>query len=207
VSGFASRDPGLPAFWDERFEAGFTPWDAGAPPPAFLRFLGGGAIAPGARVLVPGCGSAWEVAAMDDAGLSVLAIDFSPAALARARAQLGPRAQDLLRQADFFDFTESSFDWIYERTFLPALPPTRWMDWARRMAQLAAPGALLAGFFLIDPTVDATNRRGPPFAIRRDELDALLAQDFDCIGQQAVPPGESVPVLAGREHWIEWRRR
>ena len=144
---------------------------------------------------------------MDEARLAVQAIDFSAAALERARAQLGDRAARLLRLADFFEFDPGRIDWIYERTFLPALPPARWPDWARRVAALTESGALLAGFFLIDPSVSESNRRGPPFAIRRDELNALLAPGFDCIEQQSVPSQESIPVLAGREYWLTWRRR
>ena len=219
MTEFRHRDPALPAFWDERFDADFTPWDAGGPPPGLLRFVqrasgpargaepSGVALAPGATVLIPGCGSGWEVGALDDAGFKVLAIDFAAAAVARASARLGPRSERLLRQADFFEFAPAAVDWIYERTFLPALPPSLWPAWAGRVAGLLGPGALLAGFFLIDPAVDAATRRGPPFSIRRDELDALLLPHFDCIEQEPIPADESVAVLAGREYWLTWRCR
>jgi hypothetical protein len=36
---FTSRDPLAPAFWDERFERGFTPWERGAVPQALRRFV------------------------------------------------------------------------------------------------------------------------------------------------------------------------
>ena len=32
---FATRDPNSPAFWDERFERGFMPWDQAGVPAAF----------------------------------------------------------------------------------------------------------------------------------------------------------------------------
>lgn len=65
---FTTRDPSQAAFWDERFAANFTPWDQGAVPPALGRWLARAALAPGARVLVPGCGSAYEAAFLDAAG-------------------------------------------------------------------------------------------------------------------------------------------
>jgi cyclopropane fatty-acyl-phospholipid synthase-like methyltransferase len=219
MTEFRNRDPALAAFWDERFEAGFTPWDAGAAPPGLLRFLQRAsapharsslpfaALVPGASVLIPGCGSGWEAGALDDAGFKVLAIDFAAAAIARAGARLGARGDRLLRRADFFDFEPPAIDWIYERTFLPALAPARWPAWAERVAQLLAPDALLAGFFLIDAAADAASRRGPPFPIRRDELDALLSSHFECVEQESIPAAESVAVLAGREQWLTWRRR
>jgi len=207
VTEFRARDPTRPGFWDERFEADVTPWDAGGPPPAFARFVASGRVPTGASVLIPGCGRAWEVDVLDRAGYRVLAIDFSPAAIARAGARLGARAGRLLRLADFFALDAPPFDWIYERTFLPALVPELWPAWAGRVAQLTAPQSLLAGLFFIDPAVQPPSRRGPPFAIRRDELDALLTAHFECIQDEAVPAGESVPVLAGRERWLTWRRR
>jgi len=207
VSNFHARDPGAPEFWDERFGAGVTPWDAGSAPPALRRFVASGRIAPGARVLIPGCGSAWEAGELDDAGMAVTAIDFAPAAIERAGARLGGRARRLVRQADFFTFESPAFDWIYERTFLPALPPARWPQWAGRVAALTRPAGLLAGFFFVDETVQTQSRRGPPFAIRQEELDALLAPNFGCIERHPIAPGESVPVLAGREVWQSWRRR
>jgi len=203
---FRSRNPNRPEFWDERFEAGVTPWDAGGPPASLMRFLAAGRVPAPASVLVPGCGSGWEVGPLDRAGFRVLAIDFSPTAIARARARLGERGDRLLRHADFFQFEADPFDWIYERTFVAAIGPDRWPAWAERVTTLTAPGSWLAGLFFIDPAAQAA-RRGPPFAIRGDELDALLGACFECVQDETIPAAESVPVLAGREHWLTWRRR
>lgn len=210
---FATRDPAAADFWDERFAAGFTPWDAGGVPPAFARWLA--TLGPGAsrRVLVPGCGSAYEVAALDAAGFAVTAIDYAAEAVARGRAVLGAALADrVLRQADFFDFAQDAsgadarFDVIYERAFMAALPPALWPQWADRCAALLAPGGLLTGLFVIESAVPAP-RRGPPFVTTRAEADALLDADFALQQSQTVPATESLPVFAGREQWLVWQRR
>lgn len=204
---FTTRDPSQAAFWDERFAANFTPWDQGAVPPALGRWLARAALAPGARVLVPGCGSAYEAAFLDAAGFAVLSIDIAEAALARARAVLpADVAGRVLRKADFFAFAAEPFDAIYERAFLCALPPRLWPAYAARCAELLEPDGWLAGLFFIDPAPPEP-RRGPPFAMTRAELDALLAPAFECTGDQAIPSGESIVVFAGRERWMVWRRR
>jgi len=59
---------------------------------------------------------------------------------------------------------------------------------------------LLAGFFYFD---DAP--KGPPFGIAPDELDALLAPNFERIEDSIAT--DSVAVFAGKEHWQIWRRR
>jgi hypothetical protein len=204
VAEFASRDPATSAFWDERYRAGFTPWDARGVPPALVRFVE--ASDPGRRVLVPGCGSAYEAGFLHARGFDVSAIDIAPEALACARAVLGDAVADrVLRQADFFAL-DAEFDWIYERALLCALPPRLWPDYAAAAGRLLRPGASLAGFFYIDDAA-AEPRRGPPFAAQRAELDRLFAPAFDCVAAEPVPAADSLPVFARHEHWMVWQRR
>jgi SAM-dependent methyltransferase len=199
VPSFETRDPNSPGFWDERFDRRFTPWDQAGVPEAFRSFVAALPAPRAAKVLIPGCGSAYEALFLAECGATVRAIDFSPSAVAAARAQLGTRA-DVVEEADFFAYQPPfAPDWIYERAFLCALPKDRWGDYARRMASLLTPGALLAGFFFIGATP-----KGPPFGIERAELDALLGPHFELIDDREV--SGSIPVFAGRERWLTWRR-
>jgi SAM-dependent methyltransferase len=200
---FSTRDPARAEFWDERYDAEFTPWDAHGVPPALAEYVA--RAAPGKRVLVPGCGSAYEAGYLHDLGYAVTAIDISPVALQRARAVLGEAVADrVLQQADFFTLP-GPFDWIYERALLCALPPALWSRYAAAAARLLVPRGRLAGFFFIDDTVPDP-RRGPPFAARRAEIDGLFEQSFVRVEQKAVEPAQSIPVFAGHEHWIVWQR-
>ena len=196
---FPKRDPGEAEFWDLRYAAHFAPWDAGKVPAQLREF----ARAPRAerRVLVPGCGSAWDVRCLAENGWEVLGIDFSHEAIEAARAILGPFA-GRARQADFFaPIPEAPFDVVYERAFLCALPRRSWREWGRRLAELVRPGGLLAGYFFFD-----AGERGPPFPLHsQDELDRLLAPAFDRVIDEAVP--DSIPVFAGKERWQAWARR
>jgi SAM-dependent methyltransferase len=194
---FDTRDPNSPEFWSERFDQHYMPWDQAGVPEAFRAFASSRAPGP---VLIPGCGSAYEARWLAERGWPVRAIDFSASAVAAARAQLGDHA-DVVGQADFFAYEPPfSPDWIYERAFLCALPPDRWPAYATRMAALLRPGAVLAGFFFVGATP-----KGPPFGIARSALDALLTPDFELVGDDAV--SDSIPVFAGRERWMTWRRR
>src|SRR5206468_7832688 len=151
-------------------------------------------------VLYPGAGSAYELTLMCEAGWDATAIDFSPVAVARAKALAGPWAGHVV-EADFFAYEPPRpLDVVIEQAFLCALPRARWPAVAQRWEQLLAPGGLLAGYFYFD---DAP--KGPPFGIARDQLDALLAPGFDCILDEAVE--DSIPVFAGKERWMVWRRR
>lgn len=149
------------------------------------------------HVLVPGCGTGYEVRLLAEQGHNVLGIDFSDAALDAARAR-GLQ----VRKADFFALNEGPFDLVYERAFLCALPRPRWPDWARRMAELVRPGGELAGFFYMND-----NERGPPFGVSYEMLSALRGSAFELIENQPVPAAESLPVFEGREIWQVWKRR
>ena len=201
---FATRDPATSAFWDERYRAGFTPWDARGVPAALTRFIE--TARPGRRVLVPGCGSAYEAGYLDALGFDVAAIDIAPEALARAREVLGNVVADrVLVQADFFAL-EREIDWIYERALLCALPYRLWSDYGAAVRRLLRPGGLLAGFFYVHTAADEP-RRGPPFPAHRTEIEALFAQGFVSEADEEVPEDESIPVFARHERWMVWRRR
>jgi SAM-dependent methyltransferase len=195
---FASRDPNTPAFWDERFEQGFTPWDRGGVPEALRDFVA--RTGRPLTTLIPGCGAAYELAFLSEQGWDATAIDFSPAAVATAKGGLGRWAGRVLG-ADFFEYLPAKpLELIYERAFLCALPRAMWPRVAARWADLLAPGARLAGFFFFD---DAA--KGPPFGIERAALDALLSRHFECVEDTTV--SDSIPVFAGKERWMVWQRR
>ncbi len=168
------EDAAQPEFWEKRFREKFTPWDAGGVPSALEQFL---KTEPrGQRVLVPGCGSGYEVRAFAQAGYDVLAIDFAPAAVERARRTLGPLAQ-LVHLEDFFKFD-------------PGAP---------RVSDLLGPKGRLAGFFFFEDT-----ERGPPFGLKTGELETLLRGYFDRTADAAV--SDSLPIFAGKERWQVWAR-
>ena len=195
---FPKEDAARPEFWEKRFRPGFTPWDSGGIPLALESFLG--REPRGARVLIPGCGSGYEVRAFAQAGFETLAIDFAPAAVERAQRTLGPLAH-LVRLADFFEFDFGrSFDLIYERAFLCALPRRLWPRYALRVSELLRSEGRLAGFFYFDD-----GERGPPFGLKVRELEALLSDRFERIADAEV--GDSIPIFAGKERWQIWSPR
>lgn len=195
-----AQDSSKPDFWDARFRGGVTPWDAGGVPTKLAAWLD---AHPGPlRVLIPGCGSGYEVRTFHAHGHEVLAIDFSDAAIEAAQRALGALAP-LVRKADFFSFEgeRPPFDLVYERAFLCALPRREWLAWAKRIAELVCTGGRLAGFFYIDD-----NERGPPFGIAPAALAELLEARFGLEDDLLVPRTESIPVFQGKERWMVWRR-
>jgi SAM-dependent methyltransferase len=198
VPNFTSRDPLSSVFWDERFEQEFTPWDLGGVPQALRAFVERN---PAPRTaLIPGCGNGYELAWLADAGWDATAIDFSPAAVQRARRLVGQWAPRVV-EADFFAWQpQQALELIYERAFLCALPPAMRPQVTARYGELLPPGGLLAGFFFF-----GSAPKGPPFGIARSELEDLLTPNFELVEEREVV--DSLPVFAGQERWMVWQRR
>ena len=183
-----------PAFWQQRFDQRQTPWDRGGPSPQLLSWLDSGALAP-CRILVPGCGSGWEVAELARRGFDVTGLDYAPAAVQRTRELLQSRqlAGEVL-QADVLHFEpQRPFDAIYEQTCLCAIHPDHWIAYAQRLHQWLVPGATLWGLFVQMPRPAAVQEgriEGPPYHCDINAVRALFAGSH---WHWPKPPYDRVP--------------
>jgi protein-L-isoaspartate O-methyltransferase len=192
-----SSDSNQPDFWTVRYAAGKTPWDFGGVPSALKSFLERSSV-PG-RILIPGCGSGYEVQAFHAAGYDVSAIDFSPAAVNQAKRVLGVLAEQVIL-GDFFthDCGQCRFDFIYERTFLCSMTPSRWPEYVNRMADLLLPKGRLIGVFLYGQRPSS----GPPFPLTEPEAEQLFKKRFKLVRSEAIT--DSLPLFRDMEKWQEW---
>ena len=190
-----SEDSRRPEFWNVRYAARETPWTLASLPSRLELFLR--SAKPG-TVLVPGCGNGHALRAFHQAGWTVTALDFSPVAVAQAKAQLPELATSILLD-DFFkhDFGGRQFDLCYERTFLCALAPELRPAYVRRMVELLRPQGMLAGFFLFGEEPDP-----PPYPLTDREARDLFERDFHLVRSEWVEG--SLPLYEGKERWLEW---
>jgi SAM-dependent methyltransferase len=192
------QDSSEVAFWEQRYRQGVTPWDYGAAPPGLDEWIGAHPVP--RRVLIPGCGAAYEVKAFAARGWDVLAIDYSPAAVEAAQAALGVCAATV-RLADFFaDDFGTAFPVIYERAFLCALPPRMGAAYRDRVHALLADDGVLAGYFFVASETD----RGPPFAISATNLKRLLGSRFELIEDRPSPDRRT--VFGDSQRWQVWQK-
>src|SRR5688572_32282852 len=90
-------------FWTQRWHKGKIPWDLGSVPADLVSFLD--RTPTPTSVLIPGCGSGYEVQAFHGMGHDVTALDFSATAVAHAKELLGPLG-DAVIHGDFFKRSE-----------------------------------------------------------------------------------------------------
>jgi hypothetical protein len=194
-----SSDSAWPAFWNQRYASGETPWTLHAVPAAVRSFVKRRQRR--GTVLIPGCGTDHEVLQFfQTVGFEVTAIDFSTVAVAQTRKALGNFEGKIIR-GDFFKFDfRQRFHLIYERTFLCALRPRKWPKYAKRVAQLLQPRGRLAGIFFYGKEPEP-----PPYPLSEARAAEIFGKYFRLI--RDVKVSDSVAMFAGMERWQEWQLR
>jgi len=166
------------SFWQQRFEAGQLPWDRGEPGPQIASWLAASTLRAGQSVVVPGCGSGHEVAALAAAGCKVTAIDFAPAAVDLTRRRLDAAALSAeMLVADVLEWQPGSFfDAAYEQTCLCALHPDDWTRYADRLHAWLRPGGVLCALFMQvrRHSADQGAIEGPPYHCDINAMRALF---------------------------------
>lgn len=126
------------------------------------------------RVLVLGCGSGHDAAYLANQGHIVTAVDISPEAIRRAKAQYGSIPNLEFIEADIFKMNiKGSFNLVYEHTCWPAIAPQRRRELIEIWKKHLIPGGHLLGIFLI-----LDKRGGPPFGLSEWELRERLKKSF-----------------------------
>ncbi|XP_058101917.1 probable thiol methyltransferase 2 isoform X1 [Magnolia sinica] len=139
LSGSSSTDDG----WDKCWEQGLTPWDLGGPTPVILDLLKTGAL-PNGRVLIPGCGSGYDVVAIASPERYVVGLDISDSAIKIAREK--------------------------HCRFFCAIEPSLRSSWASKVKDLLkADGELITLMFPISDHV-----RGPPYKVSVADYEGVL---------------------------------
>ena len=164
-------------FWQQRFQDGNTPWDRGEANPQLAAWLESGALPP-CRILVPGCGSGYEVVALAAAGFEVTALDYAPIAIARTRQQLAAAGQSAaLVEVDALTWQPAQpFEAIYEQTCLCALYPDQWRAYADQLHSWLAPGGRLYALYVQFPRPGSATGviEGPPYHCDINAMRALF---------------------------------
>jgi thiopurine S-methyltransferase len=188
-----------PQYWSSRYREGATGWDIGSASPQLIDFAR--SFPKNARVLIPGCGHAYEAEALHKMGYrEVYVADWSPEPLEHFSSRVPDFPKHHLLCIDFFDL-EGPYDLVLEQTFYCALPPNRRDAYAEHMARIISSGGTLAGLLFDFPLSDD----GPPFGGSEEEYRNRFARDFEIKRMERAPL--SIAPRAGRELCFEAVRR
>lgn len=185
------------AFWNGRWLANETQWDIGYPSPAIVDFVD---RLPDktARILIPGCGNAYEAEYLHNQGFTnVFVADYAAEALRRFAERVPSFPEARLLHSDFFELDAGRFDIIIEQTFFCAIDPVLREKYARKMQQLLNPNGVLCGLLF----TQTSNPEGPPFAGSLGEYQTLFGKYFTI--RTMEPCRNSITPREGRELWFE----
>jgi len=180
-------------FWHERWEKGEIGFHQNEFNRHMQEFVGRLEVPAGARVLVPLCGKSRDMLWLAGRGLRVTGIEISERATRdffrenRIAFEVRERPEAVIYTggeieifcADIFTLSRRvlpSFDAVYDRASLVALPPEMRTDYADLMAELADPGVRS---LLVTLDYPQEEMRGPPFSVTQDEVERLFGSRFD----------------------------
>ncbi|HET7931709.1 MAG TPA: thiopurine S-methyltransferase [Rhodanobacteraceae bacterium] len=184
-------------FWLQRWREGRTGWHRDAVMPLLERYWPASGVAPGARVLVPLCGKSLDMLWLSQQGHDVLGVELSPVAVeaflrenqltagsaARAdgthfKVTNPPGGSIEIINGDLFDVapeTIASCHAFYDRAAMIALPaPVR----ARMASEVYARLPADSRGLLIVLDYPQHEMEGPPFSVDADEVQSLLAAQW-----------------------------
>jgi methyl halide transferase len=188
-------------FWQQRFESGRMPWDRLTVSPQLRTWLDQGVISASdlklSAVLVPGCGSGYELAELASRGFEVIGLDYAPAAIERARVACDrlpahQRSRVSLIEADVLNWKPTqTIAAIYEQTCLCALHPDDWFEYAQQLWRWLEPEGLLLALFAqtLEPGAAQGLIQGPPYHC---DIHAVRALFPDRLWRWPKPPYQAV---------------
>lgn len=178
-------------YWSSRYQEDATGWDIGYPSPQLLELAA--EFPKNARILIPGCGRAYEAEALHTLGYTnVVVADWSIEPLEQFAKRVESYPVHNLVCADFFAL-EQTFDLILEQTFYCALPPNRRDDYVKHAHALLADKGVLAGLLFDFPLTE----EGPPFGGSEEEYRERFSPYFEL--ERLARADKSIPPRAGRE--------
>jgi thiopurine S-methyltransferase len=187
-------------YWQHRYETASTGWDIGYPAPALTSYIDA-LPDKSIKILIPGCGNAWEVEYLWKKGFrNIWPADIaeSPKRNFLARVTDFPEEQWLC--GDVLDMN-GEYNLILEQTFFCALDPSLRRKYAASTHRLLQEGGKLAGLLFEFPM----DENGPPFGGSKAEYRALFEPYFDIL--QLDDCLNSIKPREGREVFIELRKK
>jgi len=184
-----------PKYWNDRYRSNEIGWDIGYPSPAITKYIDK-LEDPFTRILIPGCGNAYEGEYIWEAGFdNLFLLDYAEKSKENFLRRVPDFPEEQFLVGDFFEL-EGKFDLIIEQTFFCALNPELRPNYAKKMHELLSPEGKLIGLLFNDPL----NTDTPPFGGNALEYLGYFNPYFSKV--KMTPCKNSIQPRTGRELFI-----
>ncbi len=161
-------------YWENQYVSETTGWDLGKPSPP-LQSIIDELSDKNLRILIPGCGNAYEAEYLLEKGFSdVTLIDISPTLVSDLQEKFKENKQIKVILGDFFAH-EGEYDLVLEQTFFCALPLSMRQKYVWKMHQLLSPSGTIKGL-LFNRFFE---KQGPPFGGDQATYEAFFSNAFE----------------------------
>lgn len=178
-------------FWKEVWEQGRAGWHLSQFNPKLLEYFPLLDVEKGQKILVPLCGKTKDLLWLKNIGLKVHGIELHEPAIKDFFAENQLPAPKINRDENFIHYEienlviscgdffklaeEKSYDMLYDRAALVALPPAMRIDYSKVLLKSLKPKAQ---GLLIAYEYDPARMEGPPFNVREEEIRKLYGHQF-----------------------------
>lgn len=187
-------------FWDNRYINNETGWDLGKPSPPIKNYIDQ-LTNKELRILIPGCGNAYEAEYLFDKGFkNVFLIDLSATALSQFENRVPTFPKNHLICDDFFNHKEV-YDIMIEQTFFCAINPNLRFEYAKHTSSILKPNGKLIGLLFDAPL----NKEHPPFGGNKEEYLTYFTPYFSINVMETAK--NSIEPRVGRELFINLSKK
>lgn len=187
-------------FWNERWRNEQTGWDIGYPSPPieeYIRQYGD----KNAKVLIPGCGNAYEAEFLLNEGFTDITIlDISDWATEVLKERFKNHPEIKVVCEDFFTH-QGKYDLIIEQTFFCAIPPEMRNDYVRKSWELLHENGKIIGVLF----ARVFEKQGPPFGGTAEEYEERFRKHFETVKLEKCY--NSIAPRRGNEIFINMKKK
>ena len=184
------------AYWSERYKAGDTGWDIGYPTPAIVRYFQKKKDYK-ARILIPGCGNAYEAEALLEIGYqNITLVDIAEALTSKLKEKFKDQPGVTVLHQNFFEL-DKLYYYIIEQTFFCAIARDLRKAYVKKAKELLEDGGVLVGL-LWKKEFEA---EGPPYGGSEEEYRQLFEPKFNILRLETAI--DSIEPRNGTELFIE----
>jgi methyl halide transferase len=159
-------------FWSKRYELNQTGWDLHKASPPLKTYIDQ-LKDKNARILIPGCGNAYEADYLLKKGFTnITLVDIAHVLVEQLQNHFSGKPVRIFHE-DFFAH-HGTYDLVLEQTFFCAINPDLREKYAEQMKRLLTPGGTLAGVLF-----DRDFEGGPPFGGSISEYRRLFTRYFN----------------------------
>ena len=187
-------------YWNQRWTTQQTGWDIGFTSPALMDYFQQ-LENKDARILIPGCGNAYEAEALLQLGFTnITLVDIAEDLVANLQQKFADQPQIRVLAVDFFEL-EEQFDYIVEQTFFCAIDPKQREEYVSKMAELLSEDGELFGLLFNR----IFTQEGPPYGGDYAEYISLFRAKFKNVQMEICD--KSIGPRAGTELFFSCKNK